>query len=110
MGHRSYIIKRATRELRLINHPCQQPDSSVPLWLHRLALLTVCLAVLALASGAVVTTFRVGMADPLWPTYPWHLALISWHEPSAGFIVEHTHRLFDYLLGFCCILLAAGLW
>lgn len=50
------------------------------------------------------------MADPVWPTYPWHLALISWQEPSAGFIVEHTHRLFDYLLGFCCILLAAGLW
>jgi heme A synthase len=50
------------------------------------------------------------MADPIWPTYPWHLALVSWKEPSPGFIVEHTHRLFDYLLGLCCILLAAGLW
>jgi heme A synthase len=50
------------------------------------------------------------MADPIWPTYPWHLALISWKEPSVGYIVEHTHRLFDYLLGGCCILLAIGLW
>jgi len=82
----------------------------VPRWLHGLAVLTVCIAVLALSSGAVVTTFRVGMADPLWPTYPWHLALISWQEPSPGFIIEHTHRLFDYLLGFCSILLALGLW
>jgi cytochrome c oxidase assembly protein subunit 15 len=73
-------------------------------------LLTGCVAVLALTSGAVVTTFRVGMADPIWPTYPWHLALISWDEPKPGFIIEHTHRLFDYLLGFCSILLAIALW
>ena len=84
--------------------------SPTPRWLRGLAVLTVCMAVLALASGAVVTTFRVGMADPIWPTYPWHLALISWQEPSPGFIIEHTHRLFDYLLGFCSILLAIGLW
>jgi cytochrome c oxidase assembly protein subunit 15 len=96
---------------RLI-HESKQPleFSPTPRWLRSLALLTVCMAVLALSSGAVVTTFRVGMADPLWPTYPWHLALISWEEPSPGFIVEHTHRLLDYLLGFCSILLAIGLW
>jgi cytochrome c oxidase assembly protein subunit 15 len=81
-----------------------------PRWLHGLAVLTVCIAVLALSSGAVVTTFQVGMADPIWPTYPWHLALISWQEPKPGFIIEHTHRLFDYLLGFFSILLAIGLW
>jgi heme A synthase len=65
---------------------------------------------LALLSGAVVTTFRVGMADPIWPTYPWHLLLISWEEPSPGFLVEHTHRLMDYLAGFCITVLAVGLW
>jgi len=87
------------------------PESSAsPRWLHRLALLTVCMVLLALTSGAVVTTFRVGMADPIWPTYPWHLALISWREPSPGFIVEHTHRLFDYVLGLCCIVLAISMW
>src|SRR6516165_8792636 len=79
-------------------------------WLHRWAVLTACATFVLLLLGAVVTTFRVGMADPIWPTYPWHLALVSWKEPSPGLIVEHTHRLFDYLLGLCCILLAAGLW
>ncbi len=81
-----------------------------PRWLHYWAVLTVCAAILALTSGAVVTTFRVGMADPVWPTYPWHLALISWSEPSSGFLIEHTHRLLDYFLGLCAILLAVGLW
>ena len=39
------------------------------------------------------------MADPVWPTYPWHLLLISWDEPSPGFIIEHTHRLVGYVAG-----------
>lgn len=60
--------------------------------------------------GSVVTTFRVGMADPVWPTYPWHLLLISWEEPSPGFIVEHAHRLAGYIVGSCVIVLALGLW
>jgi cytochrome c oxidase assembly protein subunit 15 len=72
--------------------------------------LTVCATVALLALGAVVTTFRVGMADPIWPTYPWHLLLISWQEPSPGFLIEHTHRAMGYIVGCCVIVLAAGLW
>src|SRR5438874_13825594 len=79
-------------------------------WLHSWAVLTVCATVVLLALGAVVTTFRVGMADPLWPTYPWHLLLISWEEPGPGFLVEHTHRLAGYLVGCCVIGLALGFW
>jgi heme A synthase len=78
----------------------------VPRALHRWAVLTVVVSVLALALGGIVTTFRVGMADPVWPTYPWHLLLISYDEPSAGFLIEHTHRLFAYLVGCCAIVLA----
>jgi cytochrome c oxidase assembly protein subunit 15 len=63
-----------------------------------------------LALGAVVTTFHVGMADPIWPTYPWHLMLISWEEPKAGFLIEHTHRLAGYIVGCCVIVLTVGLW
>ncbi len=81
-----------------------------PRWLHRWAVLTVAATAVLLAVGAVVTTFRVGMADPVWPTYPWHLLLISWDEPSAGFLIEHTHRLAGYLVGCCVIVLAVGLW
>src|SRR3954464_6791007 len=78
-------------------------------WLHRWAVLTVCATFCLLLLGAVVTTFRVGMADPVWPTYPWHLLLISYDEPSAGFLIEHTHRLAGYLVGCCVIVLAVWL-
>jgi heme A synthase len=83
--------------------------SLVPRWLFRWAVLTAAATAVLLAVGAVVTTFRVGMADPVWPTYPWHLLLVSWDEPSAGFLIEHTHRLAGYLVGCCVIVLAAGL-
>jgi heme A synthase len=84
--------------------------AAVPRWLHAWAVLTVVSAFLAITGGAVVTTLRVGMADQVWPTYPWHLALISWKEPSAGFLIEHTHRLLAYAAGFCVVVLTIGLW
>src|SRR5579872_725127 len=94
------------------------PEIPQPLVLRRVfdavsvgwALLTVAATVVLLALGSVVTTFRVGMADPVWPTYPWHLLLISWDEPSPGFLIEHTHRLAGYVVGCCVIVLALGLW
>jgi cytochrome c oxidase assembly protein subunit 15 len=81
-----------------------------PRWLHAWAVLTAGATVALLALGAVVTTFRVGMADPIWPTVPWHLALIDWSEPNPGFVIEHSHRLAGYIVGCCVIVLAAGLW
>lgn len=86
------------------------PPAATPLWLHRWAVGTVCATVVLLVLGAVVTTFRVGMADPVWPTYPWHLLLVSWQEPRSGFLIEHSHRLAGYVVGCCVIVLAAGLW
>ena len=85
-------------------------SAPLPRWLHGWAVLTVCATVALLALGAVVTTFHVGMADPIWPTYPWHLLLIDRHEPSPGFIIEHSHRLAGYIVGMFTIVLAAGLW
>jgi cytochrome c oxidase assembly protein subunit 15 len=63
-----------------------------------------------LTLGAVVTTFHVGMADPIWPTAPWYLFFISWQEPQAGFLIEHSHRLAGYIVGCFIIVLAVGLW
>jgi cytochrome c oxidase assembly protein subunit 15 len=79
-------------------------------WLHRWAVLTVCATFVLLLLGAIVTTFRVGMADPIWPTMPWHLLLVSWVEPRPGFLIEHTHRLAGYVVGCCVIVLAIGIW
>ena len=82
----------------------------LPRWLHWWAVLTVCFTAVLLAIGAVVTTFQVGMTDPVWPTYPWHLALINWREPQPGYIIEHTHRLAGYVVGASTIVLAVALW
>src|SRR5262249_28848363 len=86
------------------------PSRAAPRWLHGWAVLTACATFILLALGAVVTTFQVGMADPIWPTYPWHLLLVSWEEPKPGFLIEHTHRLAGYVVGCCVIVLAVGLW
>jgi heme a synthase len=83
---------------------------SAPRWLRRWAVATVALLFALLALGAVVTSFRVGMADPVWPTRPWHLFTISWEEPRAGFLVEHLHRLAGFVVGGAVTVLAVGLW
>lgn len=81
-----------------------------PRWLHRWAVFTVCATFVLLFLGSLVTTRRVGMADPIWPTYPWHLLLVSWEEPRPGFLIEHGHRLAGYLVGCCVIVLTVSLW
>jgi cytochrome c oxidase assembly protein subunit 15 len=79
--------------------------------LQRLAAVgTLVLLFALLLLGAVVTSFRVGMADPVWPTRPWHLLTISWEEPSAGYLIEHTHRLAGFVTGGAVSLLAMLLW
>ncbi|HEY7330251.1 MAG TPA: COX15/CtaA family protein [Gemmataceae bacterium] len=80
-----------------------------PRWLHGWSVLTAGATVALLSLGAVVTTFQVGMADPVWPTVPWHLALIDWSEPNPGFVIEHAHRLAGYVVGCCVIVLTVGL-
>jgi heme A synthase len=62
------------------------------------------------AVGTLVTTYRVGMADKLWPTAPWHLLLIRWAEPRPGFLIEHTHRILGYLAGTLILVQTVWLW
>src|SRR5947208_1479009 len=91
--------------------PPSTPDiRPAPRWLHAWAVLTVLATAFLLAAGGMVTTFRVGMADPVWPTTPWYLFFIDWREPSRGFLIEHSHRLAGYVVGCCSIVLAVGLW
>jgi heme a synthase len=81
-----------------------------PRWLHAWAVFTVCATFVLLLLGSIVTTRKVGMADPVWPTVPWYLFVFDWQEPRPGFIIEHSHRAAGYLVGCCAIVLAAGLW
>lgn len=71
---------------------------------------TAVATVLLLALGTLVTSFRVGMADPIWPTAPWRLAFIDWTEPSRGFLIEHSHRLAGYTVGALMSVLAVWVW
>ncbi len=86
------------------------PIRLVPRWLHVWAILTVVATAPLLALGGLVTTRRVGMADPVWPTTPWFLFFASWTEPRPGFLIEHTHRLAGYIVGCLVIVLAIGMW
>src|SRR5260221_14763237 len=85
-------------------------DRMISRWLKYWANVTVAGTVVLLALGAVVSSFQVGMADPIWPTAPWHLAFINWSEPSRGFLIEHAHRVAGWLIGALMSVLAFGLW
>ena len=82
----------------------------IPRWLHVWAIVTVAVSAILLLFGESVTTLRAGMADPEWPTRPWHLALDSKERWTAGYVVEHTHRILGFLVGGLVLILAIGAW
>ena len=60
-----------------------------------------------LFTGGQVTTYRVGMAVPDWPTtFGINLFLFNMWNASWGVFIEHRHRLFGSALGFLSIILA----
>ncbi len=81
-----------------------------PRWVRIAGIITVLLCVLLLALGGFVTTFRVGMADPVWPTEPWFLLGQDWQQLEFGFLIEHTHRLAGWLTGLAITIFAFGAW
>jgi heme A synthase len=85
--------------------------SIVPRWVRVWAVLTVAVALLLLfVLGGFVTSFRVGMADPVWPTEPWYLAGQDWSKLEFGFLVEHTHRAAGWVVGILVSGLALAVW
>jgi heme a synthase len=67
----------------------------VPRWLRIGAWVVVALAFVLIVIGGFVTSFRVGMADRVWPTGP--LFLFSNTHWEFGFVIEHSHRLAGWL-------------
>src|SRR3954467_3522330 len=82
----------------------------VPRWLHVWVVATIPVAAILLILGETVSTLRAGMVDPDWPTRPWHLALESRERWTAGYLVEHTHRVLGFLVGVLVSVLAVGAW
>lgn len=82
--------------------------------LYWLAAVAAVLTFALLLAGATVTTLDVGMADTVWPTPPWYLAVLSASgrllEHGVGFFVEHLHRLVGWVVGFLVLGLAGLAW
>jgi cytochrome c oxidase assembly protein subunit 15 len=87
---------------------CPKPIRPTPRWVRTAGIATVLLCVTLLALGGFVTTFRVGMADPVWPTEPWYLLFN--YNVNPGYLIEHTHRIFGWLTGAAVIVFTFGAW
>ncbi len=81
-----------------------------PSWLHGWAVATAAVAFPLILSGGSVTSLKVGMADPVWPTPPWYLLLMDWIGRGLGFAIEHSHRQIGWIVGVLVVVLAVGLW
>jgi heme A synthase len=86
----------------------RETDRPVPRWLHAWAVGCVAATFLMLLVGQLVTSFRAGMADPVWPTEPWYL--FSNYKLDFGYLIEHGHRILGWVLGGAAVVLAVGLW
>lgn len=77
-------------------------------WLHRIAVLIVCLVWPLIGVGGQVTTYDAGMAVPDWPgTYGYNLFLYpyqTWIYGPFNLFIEHGHRLLGGLVGFVAII------
>jgi heme A synthase len=88
--------------------PAAVPRRPVPFWLHAWAVLTVGVTLVLLVLGQLVTTFRAGMADPVWPTEPWYL--LNNYKLDLGYLIEHGHRIAGFAVGGFVAVLALGVW
>jgi hypothetical protein len=85
------------------------PTPPVPRWLGAWAVLTATAALPLVLLGAEVTTKQVGMVDRAGFRAPWHLFTVSGEQLYLAYLIEHGHRLFGFLVGTCCTVLAVGL-
>lgn len=85
--------------------PALRPDTLT----RFLAWTTMGSLAILLGLGTLITTYRVGMVDPIWPTEPWFL-LSNWQEPSAGYLIEHIHRVAGYVSGLVILAMVLSAW
>lgn len=57
--------------------------------------------------GGLVTTYRVGMAVPDWPTtFGINMFLYNFFNAAWGVFIEHGHRLYGSAVGLCLLIVA----
>ena len=80
-------------------------------WPHRIAVLTTAMTLPLLFFGGLVTSLKVGMVVPDWPTTFGHnMFLYPWSKMVGGIFYEHSHRLLGSAVGLLTIVLAVVLW
>ena len=80
-------------------------------WSHRIAVLTAAMTLPLLFFGGLVTSLKVGMVVPDWPTTFGHnMFLYPWSKMVGGIFYEHSHRLLGATVGLLTIVLAIVLW
>lgn len=83
-------------------------------WLHRTAVLLVCLIWPLIWVGGLVTTYDAGMAVPDWPgTYGYNMFLYPWQTWLYGpfdLLIEHGHRLLAAVVGMVAIVATVCAW
>lgn len=103
--HRGYDLlfrySRVSFQEIKVDQPAYNP------WLHRIAILTACIALLPILMGALVTTKDAGMAFADWPRSDGHNMLsYPWLQSAGQKFLEHGHRLAGILIGVVSIVLA----
>jgi cytochrome c oxidase assembly protein subunit 15 len=82
-------------------------------WPRRAAWTAVLVTLPIFAVGGTVTTLRVGMAVPDWPTTFGHNMFtypLAEMLGNTGVFWEHSHRLWGSLVGACVVALALVVW
>lgn len=82
-------------------------QNSVPKTAHRLFLFATIFTWPLLFVGGLVTTYRVGMAVPDWPTtFGINMFLYNFLNSAWGVFIEHGHRLYGSAVGLCLLIVA----
>ncbi len=77
---------------------------------HRVAVFAAVFTWPLIFVGGLVTTYRVGMAVPDWPTtFGMNMFLYRFWESAWGVFIEHGHRLYGAAVGLATIVLVAWL-
>lgn len=85
----------------------RQPNDVPRRVVHTAALFAAAFTLPLLYVGGSVTTYRVGMAVPDWPTtFQENMFRYDFWNAPFGVQVEHVHRLYGAAVGFATILLA----
>ena len=85
----------------------ESSHNSVPKTAHRLFLLATIFTWPLLFVGGLVTTYRVGMAVPDWPTtFGINMFRYNFLNSAWGVFIEHGHRLYGSAVGLCLLIVA----